>query len=94
MLSLNRSAQAEQDLIEIWCYIATDNRRAANALVRTIDEKCHRLAHFPGMGQARPDIAEGIQHFPVGSYLVLYRTTAEAVEIVRVVHAARGHFSL
>ena len=51
-----RTAQAEEDLIDIWVYIAADNPDAADALLLDIDKKCALLAGNPAMGQARPDI--------------------------------------
>ena len=73
MPRVTRTAQAEEDLIDIWVYIAEDNPGAADALLLDIDEKCELLAGTPTMGQARPDIAPELRHFPVGRYLILYR---------------------
>jgi toxin ParE1/3/4 len=38
---------------------------------------------------SREDIAEGIRHFPVGSYLILYRIVSDGIEVVRYVHSRR-----
>jgi toxin ParE1/3/4 len=84
-----RSAQAEEDLIEIWIYIATDNSTAADRLLEQIDTKCQMLADNPELGQARPDIASGLRYFPVSRYLILYRNISAGIEVVRVVHGAR-----
>ncbi|MDZ7956397.1 MAG: type II toxin-antitoxin system RelE/ParE family toxin [Aulosira sp. DedQUE10] len=84
-----RTAKAEEDLIEIWIYIATDNPTAADRLLGEIDTKCQMLADNPELGQARPDIALGLRYFPVGRYLILYRNISEGIEVVRVVHGAR-----
>ncbi len=84
-----RTAKAEEDLIEIWIYIAADNPTAADRLLDQIDTKCQMLANNPELGQARPDIASGLRYFPVGRYLILYRNISEGIEVVRVVHGAR-----
>ncbi len=86
---LTRTAKAEEDLIEIWMYVAADNPEVADKLIERIDTKCKMLAHNPAMGQARPDIGSGLRYFPTGQYLILYRETSEGVEIVRIVHGAR-----
>ncbi len=86
---LIRTAKAEEDLIEIWMYVATDNPEAADKLIEQIDTKCKMLADNLAMGQARPDIAPGLRYFPTRNYLILYRQLREGVEIVRVVHGAR-----
>jgi toxin ParE1/3/4 len=86
---LRRTAQAEQDLIEIWTYIARDNPAAADRLLDILDEKSQALAHNPQIGMAREDIAAGVRHFPVGKYLILYRDLGDGVEVVRYVHGMR-----
>lgn len=81
--------QAEEDLIEIWLYIAEDNPTAANQQLDVLDAKSTLLAEHPRLGPTRPDIAPNLRYFPVGSYLLLYRILSNGVEIVRVVHGAR-----
>ncbi|MGH7024267.1 MAG: type II toxin-antitoxin system RelE/ParE family toxin [Caulobacteraceae bacterium] len=90
MARFTRTARAEQDLIEIWTYIARDNLTAADRLLDRIDDVCATLAEFPNMGEARPDLAEQLRYFVAGAYLVLYREVSGGVEIVRVVHGARN----
>ena len=84
-----RTARAEEDLIEIWTWVARDSLTAADRLLDRIDEVCGRLAENPLMGPARPDLAEGLRYFVAGSYLVIYREAAAGVEIVRIIHGAR-----
>jgi toxin ParE1/3/4 len=86
---LRRTARAENDLIEIWTYIARDNPPAADRLLDLFDEKSRMLAQDPRLGAARDDIAQGVRHFPVGNYLILYRDIGDGVEIVRYVHGMR-----
>ncbi len=90
MASFKRTARAEEDLIEIWTYIASDSIAAADRLLERIDDSCARLAENPRMGRARSDLAEGLRHFVVGAYLILYRQIPVGIEIARVVHGARG----
>jgi toxin ParE1/3/4 len=91
---LRRTARAEQDLIDIWRYIARDSPRAADRLLDILDAKSRALARNPLMGMARDDIAEGVRHFPVGNYLILYRARDDGVEVVRYVHGRRRLFGL
>jgi toxin ParE1/3/4 len=84
-----RSAQAEEDLIEIWTHIARVNLAAADRVLDRIDRVSDRLAENPLLGPARPDLAEGLRYFVAGAYLVVYRQTGGGVEIIRVVHGAR-----
>jgi toxin ParE1/3/4 len=89
MASLSYTAQAEADLTDVWLYIAQDNPEAADRQLDRIEEACLRLAAFPQLGAARPDIAEGLRYFVVGSYLIFYRIVDAGAEIVRVVFGSR-----
>lgn len=84
-----RTAQADEDLIELWVYVAQDNEAAADRLWAEFDRKLALLAEQPRLGAARPDIAPALRHFPVGRYLILYREIDDGIEVVRVVHGAR-----
>ncbi len=84
-----RTAEAEEDLIGIWLYIAQDNPAAADDTVRSVDEKCSMLAEFPKIGKPVPELREEMRRWPVGRYLILYREIPDGVEIVRVIHGAR-----
>ena len=86
---LQRTAQAEEDLIDIWNYIARDNPIAASRLLDILEEKSQALARKPMMGAARDNIAAGVRHLPVGKYLILYRVIKDGVEIVRYVQGMR-----
>jgi toxin ParE1/3/4 len=77
---LLRTAQAEEDLVDIWNHIARDNPAAADRLLDVLDEKSQALAHNPLIGKARDDIAAGVRHFPVERYLILYRDIGDGVE--------------
>ena len=89
MARLTYTAQAEADLLDVWLYIAKDNAKAADRQLDRIEEACLRIAAFPALGVARPDIAEGLRYFVVGSYLILYRIADTSIEIVRVVFGGR-----
>ncbi|MFZ1107870.1 MAG: type II toxin-antitoxin system RelE/ParE family toxin [Rhodomicrobium sp.] len=84
-----RSAEAEEDLIEIWLDIAKDNPPAADRMLRHIDEKFVLLAGNPKLGRALPELREGMRRWPIGQYLILYREISGGVEIIRIVHGKR-----
>lgn len=86
---INHSYKARIDLLEIWAYIAEDSTNAADKLLDLIDDKCNLLDENAELGQARPDIAEGMRYFPVKNYLILYQVRPFGIEIVRVVHGSR-----
>ncbi len=85
---------AEQDLKDIWLYIAQDNHRAADKLLDRIEAQCELLANHPQLGPAREDIARSLRYHPLANYLILYRVIPQGVEIVRVAHGARNILDL
>ena len=89
MAKVERSSQAEIDLIEIWLYIASDNTTAADKLLDQIDSICKMLAHSPHLGRLREELAPGLRSFPVGDYLVFYRSTNTGIAVVRVLSGYR-----
>jgi toxin ParE1/3/4 len=89
MARLFRTAQAAEDLIDIWLYIASDNLATADKILSRFENVFEILTEQPEFGAARPDIAPELRHFPVGKYLVLYRIIDNGVEIVRVVQGSQ-----
>lgn len=89
MPRIQRTAQAEEDLIEIWTYISQDNPDAADRVLDAIEERFYTLVDNSLMGRLRPDIAPELRYFLVGKYLILYRTISDGIQIVRVIHGAR-----
>jgi len=86
---LRLSPAAENDLTEIWFYIAQDNVEAADRFADLVYEKCQLLAESPGMGTQRPELAPEVRSFPVGNYVIFYRPTENGVEVVRVLSGHR-----
>jgi toxin ParE1/3/4 len=71
-------------------YIAEDNPAAADRLVQRIFRATDLLARNPAMG--RPGRVPGTRELVVADtpYIIPYRVRANAVEILRVFHAARN----
>ena len=93
MAELRKSRLVDQDLLEIWLYIARDNPDAADRVVRAPDATFAALARNPGRGRLRK-FGHGIRSAQVQgfrSYVVFYREADPGVvEIVRVLHGARN----
>lgn len=94
MAVLKRTRQAEIDLLDIWGFIAEDNITAADKTVRRLDARSHELLDNPKMGLARDDVAKGMRHLVMSSYLILYRIDGDDIEVVRYLHGARNLFSV
>lgn len=89
-MSIIRTAQAEEDLIAIWVYIAQENLTAADRALDRIDELCQTLNLQPAMGRALSEVHADLHYMPVGNYLVFYRMRAPDIHILRVLHSARS----
>ena len=82
--------QAQDNLVEIGVYIGRDNPRRADSFVDEIRARCHSLGDMP---RAYPLVprheSTGIRRCPFRDYLIFYRVTAEAVEVIHILHGAR-----
>ncbi len=84
------SPDALQDLQDIWDFIAADNVTAADKLEDEFFEAFDLLAVRPRMGHTRSDLTErDVRFWPVGQYLIVYRSLAAPLQIVAVLHGAR-----
>lgn len=85
--------EAEDDLLEIWQYIALDNPEAANRVEDAIHAACAFLAESPHAGRPRPAITQLPVHFWTVSrfpnHVIVYRAEFRPLQIVRVLHGQR-----
>jgi toxin ParE1/3/4 len=89
MPTLIISPEAEQDLIDIWLYIAEDQPVNADRFLERLQEKAQKLAEFTDLGVDRLDLAPNIKSFPVDRYVLYYRPNEHGIELVRVIHGSR-----
>lgn len=83
------SQLAEQDLEDIWVYLAQNNQIAADKQIANILNRLPMLAQFPDMGQLRDDLGERLRSFPVKPYIVFYIKRDDGIEVVRILHSSR-----
>ena len=88
------SPSSRQDLLGILDFIAADKPGAALQHIDRIEKQCRLLAENPGMGSACAELLPGLRVSSVGNYAIFYRSTGDAVEIVRVVNGARDFTKL
>lgn len=81
--------RAQDDITEIWGYIADDSELQADAFVDRLDAKFQLLARQPGLGRVREELAPGVRSFPVGRYVIFYESVSDGIAVVRVLHSAR-----
>ena len=89
MAQVLRRPLAQDDIDDIWNYIASDNIRAADNWLNKLDAQFTLLALQPLMGRARDELAAKIRSFPFGRYVIFYLPLANGIDVVRVLHSAR-----
>jgi toxin ParE1/3/4 len=84
------SPEVLQDLQDIWDFIASDNPVAADKLEDEFFEAFEMLAKHPRMGHVRSDLTpRDVRFWPVGEYLIVYRSFPAPLQVVAVLHGAR-----
>jgi len=83
------SRQAEQDLEDIWVYLAQHDNLAADRLLETILNKFPMLAQFPEMGKTRTELSKELCSFPIKPYIIFYKRAENFIAIVRILHQSR-----
>ncbi len=84
------SEGAELDLDEIFLgWAERAGLMVADRIVDQIVERFRLLGEFHEAGRSSNEIAAGVKSFPVGKYLIYYRSSGEYIEILHVFHGAR-----
>ena len=87
------SALAEQDLDEIWSYVAEHaSPTIADRLIDAIIDRFEVLVEQPRMGRLRPEFGAGVRSFTVENYVIYYRHDRDVV-VARVLHGRRDQLA-
>ena len=80
---------ALRNLDQAAMYIAEDDPQAAARMVGQVRDSVHRLARHPALG--RPGRVPGTRELvvPGTPFVIPYRVSGNAIEILRVFHGAR-----
>lgn len=80
--------EAQQDRLDVWDYIAADNRVAAIEMDERFADAATRLSQHPKLGQAGR-IAGTRELIPHHSYRMVYEIDRDTVWILAIVHTSR-----
>ena len=84
------SRQADDDLLQIWDYLADQASIAiADEQVRRIVVASEQLSEWPQSGPLRDAIIPGMRSIVASPYVIFYRLHNDAVQVVRVLHGRR-----
>jgi toxin ParE1/3/4 len=86
--------EAQQDATRHWHYIAQHNFTAAERFLEALASTYEAIRREPGIGHEEGfRRRKGIRSWRVDAYpryLIFYRTSEDAVEIIRVLHGMRN----
>lgn len=96
MKRLIKRAAAQGDLDAQATFIGEDSPHAAIRFLEAADQACALLASMPELGSVwetdNPEFA-GMRVWPIRGFekhLLFYRSLAEGLEVIRVLHASRN----
>ena len=82
--------QAEQDLNDIWDYIAEQSVEQADVVVREIRDAFELLAVMPGAGHRRRDVRnERYRFWRANRFIIAYFRDTQPLQIIRIVGGHR-----
>lgn len=85
----------EEELWEIWAFIAGDNPGAATRVIEAAHETFKSLADRPGLGRLRKfsdSRLKDVRSWHVSgfdNYVIFYRPVPEGIQVLHVYHGAR-----
>ncbi len=85
----------EEELWDIWHFIAQDNPDVATRVIEAAYETFKTLAANPGLGRPRPfhdSRLRGVRSRRISgfeNYLVFYRKVAGGIQVIHIYHGAR-----
>lgn len=96
MPRLIRTPQANEDLLEIWDYIAVRQQQPAmgDHVLRELDKVAQMLAENPLIGQTAEQYRKGLRMYPKWNYIIFYEPLDDAmgggIRVYRILHGARS----
>ena len=80
---------AEEDLKEIWAYIAEHNPDAADKLIIEIVGKFALILDHPHIGREQHELLVNMRSIVARDYFIFYQTFENGIEVLRVLHSSR-----
>ena len=92
MSSLRRTSRANEDLLDIWAYIAIEQEtpERADYVLRELDSVANTLSENPLLGQKADQFRPGLRMFCKWNYILFYEPLDDGILVYRVLHGARS----
>ena len=81
--------QADNDLLQIWEYIAQDSIEQADKFIDEINVAFKRLAKMPLSARLRPELGDNIRSRPYGNYVIFYEPLSNGILVLDVLWGGR-----
>lgn len=89
-MQLKLTPRARADLDAIWDYSVRQwDEKQAETYLASLGQTMQLLVENPGLGTKIDHVKNKCRKFPAASHLLIYKTTPDAIEIVRVLHKSR-----
>jgi toxin ParE1/3/4 len=89
-MTLRVSPLAQDDLQEIWEYIAEGNEGAADRVIDEITDSFQKLLQMPDSGRVRNDLMPGLRSLVASKpYVIFYRVEDSVLLIAQILHGMR-----
>jgi toxin ParE1/3/4 len=86
------SEEATRHLETIHAYLEINSAFYAASVVNRLVQLADSLGDFPEMGKLIPEQTRKLRQLTQNPYRIIYRVSDSSVEILAVVHGARGSF--
>ena len=83
------SANAAEDIKDIWEYVAEHNENAARKLIKEFKNKFILLRDSPLLGREQFTFLIGLRSFLFKNYFIFYLPLDDGIEVLRVLHSSR-----
>ena len=84
------SAKAEQDIRDIWLYIAQDSISSAEKIADQLEEAFLMLSTHPSIGAKRHDLLDiPVRFWVIHNYFIIYNPDTNPLQILRVISSFR-----
>lgn len=90
MARIERTAIAEDDLAQIWSYIAEDSPASADRWLEQLEAVLQLPSRYSLLGPARDELAPAVKSFPFGEYVMFYLPSKNGILLVRVLSGFRN----
>ncbi len=83
---------AAEDLTNIYFYVArqSGSKSVGRKLIAQLKARCREIAALPGtLGRARPELRADMRSLVIGNYVVFFRYTSDAFEVINIIEGHR-----